>query len=879
MTSRLKKKLTDIGVDVSSRKANENFCLIGTPLPPLEKSKDIGEFVPLWKQEVKDEKGRRRLHGAFTGGFSAGYFNTVGSKEGWTPSTFVSSRSDRAKKKVSRPEDFMDEEDLQEKKDSMEFVDTTDAMDLTGGAEAKLARQAAEEYEADPVRSALVQALIPPPKESAGAKVLKKMGWKPGQGIGPRISYRMRKLQDMQAVTGKVLKLADIVITEEEEEANKHKYPRRDVPVPTFERKDNFHGIGYKSGLNLRESLGRSNTETDGGPSISAGFGLGALNDADEDDIDVYDGGHNTSKTKIAYDIAERESDTVVLTKKKSNVESRRTTTYATFNNGLPVLPGFVIADAVQEDEWFPGPEVPPGWKSNPKRVWDSDPNKENIQAQTTKSEPLPYQKWKTGISAEERGSLLGEAPISSTPRSVFEYISQKDRERIQNITTGLAGPQVPMAPAEIHIPRTEPHTAQAALKGFQPFISDSTKHDRYTAYLLSQADPTSSVPQMLKPLPEQRTEEFNRELEDYAKAAAIFKPMTGAMAGRFTSAAIVEQGPQVREGLHTPSTEQLEKLEAEEKKREDEKMTPQQNAAKLGMYGPMTREAKAWQPARLLCKRFGVKEPEVQADSSKDVGANADTGATSTPSWQEQAGVTVPPAQDEPSSSVPVKRDLDNIGLGEDETQGADTLTYQRPSIDIFKAIFANDEDDEDDGNGGNESGEEDAKEGVNGQTADASDVTAKFFPEDQGPIDLSTFKPTFIPRDRKGKEKEKDKRESEVKEKKGKKDKKERKKKDQVLVSFEMEEEGSGLTLASKPSKDKDWDKERPKKKRKDKERRKDGNEEAMWETSATEIPQRPAEDDANKIVTTATEVATSELAGALGNTKGRKRAIDFM
>jgi len=445
------------------------------------------------------------------------------------------------------------------------------------------------------------------------------------------------------------------------------------------------------------------------------------------------------------------------------------------------------------------------------------------------------------------------------------------------------------MAPADIHIPRTEPHIAQAALKGFQPFISDSTKHDRYTAYLLSQADPTSSVPEMLKPLPEQRTEDFNKELEDYAKAAAIFKPMTGAMAGRFTSAAIVEQGPQVREGLHTPSTEQLEKLEAEEKKREDEKMTPQQNAAKLGMYGSMTREVKAWQPARLLCKRFGLKEPEVQPDLSTDVGANADAGTTGAPSWQEKAGVAVPSAQDEPSSSAPVKRDLDNIGLGEDETQGADTLTYQRPSIDIFKAIFASDEDEEDDGNGGNESGEEDAKGGVNGQTADATDVTAKFFPEDQGPIDLSTFKPTFIPRDRKGKEKEKDKREGNVKDKKGKKDKKDKgKKKDKVLVSFEMEEEGSGLTLASKPSQGKDRDKERPKKKRKDKERREDGNEEAMWETStskpsATEIPQlRPAKVDANNLVewsTTVTEVATSESAGALGNTKGRKRAIDFM
>lgn len=124
---------------------------IGTPLPALANTKkDDGEFVPLWKQEVSasdqpgrdgahlagslpertqlavladhlallslcvqvtDEQGRRRLHGAFTGGFSAGYFNSVGSKEGWTPSTFVSSRNQRAKT-AQKAEDFMDEEDL-----------------------------------------------------------------------------------------------------------------------------------------------------------------------------------------------------------------------------------------------------------------------------------------------------------------------------------------------------------------------------------------------------------------------------------------------------------------------------------------------------------------------------------------------------------------------------------------------------------------------------------------------------------------------------------------------------------------------------------------------------------------------------------------------
>jgi G patch domain-containing protein 1 len=52
---------------------------------------------------------------------------------GWTPSAFVSSRSDRSKKKASRPEDFMDEEDLQELRDGRDVIDTTDEMDLASG--------------------------------------------------------------------------------------------------------------------------------------------------------------------------------------------------------------------------------------------------------------------------------------------------------------------------------------------------------------------------------------------------------------------------------------------------------------------------------------------------------------------------------------------------------------------------------------------------------------------------------------------------------------------------------------------------------------------------------------------------------------------------
>jgi G patch domain-containing protein 1 len=45
------------------------YVSLGTELPD---DKDDGDFLPVWKQTVTDERGRRRLHGAFTGGFSAG---------------------------------------------------------------------------------------------------------------------------------------------------------------------------------------------------------------------------------------------------------------------------------------------------------------------------------------------------------------------------------------------------------------------------------------------------------------------------------------------------------------------------------------------------------------------------------------------------------------------------------------------------------------------------------------------------------------------------------------------------------------------------------------------------------------------------------------
>ncbi|KAK6398253.1 hypothetical protein LTR65_003333 [Meristemomyces frigidus] len=88
-------------------------------------ARDDGTYVPIWKHEATDERGRKRLHGASTEGFSAGYFDTVGSKEAWTPTTLVSSRASGTKggeqQQGLRPDDFTSEDDLTEQAESQKL--------------------------------------------------------------------------------------------------------------------------------------------------------------------------------------------------------------------------------------------------------------------------------------------------------------------------------------------------------------------------------------------------------------------------------------------------------------------------------------------------------------------------------------------------------------------------------------------------------------------------------------------------------------------------------------------------------------------------------------------------------------------------------------
>ena len=420
-------------------------------------------------------------------------------------------------------------------------------------------------------------------------------------------------------------------------------------------------------------------------------------------------------------------------------------------------------------------------------------------------------------------------------------------------------------------MPQVEPHIAKAALQGFQPFTTDPAKQARYTTFLHSQADPNAPP---LVPLPGQETEKFHKEVEDYAKSAILFKPMSGAMAGRFTSAAVLDLGPKVHEGLHQPTEEEYVKREEEKRAEEEKNVPPKVHAAKMGMYGPMTRETQPWQPARLLCKRFGVKEPDLPAGQDAMAGEPSQTsfGTTSFEKEAAEAAAGAPGTFNAPTGAPSAStsnvgastshgpRKLENIGMGEDETQGADILTYQRPSMDIFKAIFASDEEDSDDeGEGGGKDDEE--QDDGDGEVGQTKSIMKQLKLQDSGPVDLATFKPTFIPREGKAKAS------GDGQKAKEKKDKKEKKKKDKKagLVSFQLEEDGE--PNLGNPTREKD----RPKKKRKDKEKkREEDNDAGMF------VDQRPPEE---VIMKAPDAMAAPNEASRTSGPKGRKRAIDFL
>jgi G patch domain-containing protein 1 len=321
-----------------------------------------------------------------------------------------------------------------------------------------------------------------------------------------------------------------------------------------------------------------------------------------------------------------------------------------------------------------------------------------------------------------QRGAQLGEEQIKSPLKSIFDYMSEKSKERLALFaaskqeappSTGLeASKPDPASLRGVEIPHLSPRTASAALMGFIPFGDDPAKQQRYRSYLVSQTHNTTSPNPEL--LPSKSIDHINKELQDFSKSATIFKPMSFAMANRFTSSKVsAHDMKQPEAGLHMPDPDRVDtwKDKAQQEAEIQEILTPKQEAARSGMYGNLTRTVESFYPNKLLCKRFGVADPYPDGPPGKapgpTAGSSSDIAAISaTPAdlaWTEKythKGTEVAEQTEASSATPPTRRPrtLAEVGMADDDNQGGDILTYKKPSIDIFRAIFQDDDSDEND-------------------------------------------------------------------------------------------------------------------------------------------------------------------------------------
>lgn len=637
----------------------------------------------------------------------------------------MSSRQNRAKDVKNapqqRPEDFMDEEDLQEAEESRTLQTSSDFAGF-GTQEDSMRKSAATE-------------LFRPSEQTRGVKLLMRMGWKEGQGIGPRV----RRAADLGDGG--------------DEPGDQHLFAPADINVVSYSRRTGRKGLGYEGELSeatnvverspkretrISRPAESSDEETTlpklfKGKKSSAqrpktGFGVGVLNDDDPDDDDPYSmgpkisynrviGGDKKTKAKAKPSIG---TANPMLKNKPTFVSKKLNSLKGVLrkcHDGRLPPDGFTLADELDgfstmsiNDEKYRPQQVPSDWKSS-------------ISADTAEPNPTftstaDAAKAST-MTSKSRAALLGESPLPG--KSIFDFMTPAARDRLASASgrDNLPPGKSELAPAgyEDHasaadsviglIPKLERDVALQALNrgagGWMPYAEDEGKRQRYRAYLeiqagLLQGQDGTEIPPKAQGM---RQEDWVLEMQEFARAAHVFKPISGLMASRFTSSTTT---PQSQNGDSSDSL--LSKPPA---KPED----PAEAAAKMGMFGPMTRSFSNFYPTRLVCKRFSLPPPDHAAPASSTSGGDGPLPSTSEASPMQFKSFASAGFQQDPSMEVsrtpqsrgdtevePLKPTTDGHKTTEPLTvmdpDRNEALEQDRPGMSVFKAIFGSDDEDD---------------------------------------------------------------------------------------------------------------------------------------------------------------------------------------
>lgn len=608
----------------------DDYVSIGTSLPTVNDDEFIPKPVRYQEMVAKDEKGRRRFHGAFTGGFSAGYFNSVGTREGWAPSHFISSRNKRGEVPEARPENYMDEEDFGEHGIAPRKLQVTKKFDPK--------KRKLDEHTSK--MASVIQDLIIPAQSSMGARLLQKLGWREGQGIGPRI----RKKKNKKKLYGCSLNPQS---DSDDDYPSNITFAPKDIPPIKLTPKDDVKGLGYKA-VEKTDRFELFPVAKDGDNRskkgmVGSAFGVGALEEDDDQPVYDFDTLDNYN-TQIGSD-NEDENDLHIPLLKRDEP--------APIDYIGIMLEGFSLSTLKEKnDKVYAPPEIPKGYKPRQSilQVKQETVNKNEDKLSEKK---IDDNKKAPTLNAHSRGHILGEKPEI---KSVFDIIPERDKvklnkaiEKVKNQTeestekksrfdvkalsnrfvsstdkedseeikkessfdtSSLANTET----SEVK-ERGEKLTADNEIKmkvgiasvseqrsfsiplcsvnSFKPFSKDPEKQERYERFQKSISD---GIPYSLPSNCRLTEWEIQREKEEFARANRLYTPMSKMMSSRFTTAQYGDDEQNVK----LPETSE---------------QTDEEKAVQMKLFGRFTRKTLEWHPDKLLCKRFNVPNPYPESD------------------------------------------------------------------------------------------------------------------------------------------------------------------------------------------------------------------------------------------------------------------------
>lgn len=221
--------------------------------------------------------------------------------------------------------------------------------------------------EAGPQFDQALASLVQPSSSRVGLKLMRKMGWREGQGVGPRVSYEQRRRQ--AAEIG--IRLEGDEAEEGDDEAARHFYAPLDRPLTLVKGSsastDKGWGLGYRPGMGLKETLRAEGGYTGGSaprtmtydleddevydsPAMDVG-GLSArdkqgLRTVDEDE-DAGFSSMRSSRDPRTRQVCQMSRDPVGCSKLTQNAcvqpRPRVSVPQDDFSDGTRLLPGFVL--------------------------------------------------------------------------------------------------------------------------------------------------------------------------------------------------------------------------------------------------------------------------------------------------------------------------------------------------------------------------------------------------------------------------------------------------------------------------------------------------------------------------------------------------------